>query len=76
MFTITGVFPIAYFINLFQVPCDEFCCIPELPNLKHFDLPGNIRPTPFLRVADAFLKACPALYKLTVKEEDVTYKHK
>ncbi|KAH9767221.1 putative preotein [Citrus sinensis] len=59
-----------------KLPYDEFCCIPELPNLKHFELQGNIRPASFLRVAAAFVKACPSLYKLTVTVEDVTYKHR
>lgn len=68
-------FSLPYFINLFRVPYDEFCWIPELPNLKHFELQGNIRPASFLRVAAAFVKARPSLYKLTVKVEDVTYKH-
>ena len=76
MFTITSVLPLPYFINLFQVPYDEFCCIPELPNLKHFELQGNIRPASFLLVAAAFVKACPSLYKPTVTVEDVTYKHR
>lgn len=58
-----------------QVPSDELCCIPELPNLKHFELQGNIPPTYFLRVAAAFVKACPSLYKLTAKVEGVTYNY-
>lgn len=55
------------FIKNFQVPEAVPYDLPELCNLKHLEMEINLFDDDRLLPCAAFLRACPSLYKFTLK---------